>query len=108
MGRSTERDRGYPGREADILRLRLYVAGKSPNSVRALANLRALCEESLEDGCWELEVVDVFAQPMQAVEDKVLVTPTLVKLTPPTVQIVGDLSEADRVRDALNLRAREA
>ena len=87
----------------ETLRLRLYVAGKSPNSVRALANLRVICEGSLECGCWELEIVDVFADPMRAVEDKVLVTPTLVKLTPPVIQIVGDLSETATVRDALDL-----
>ena len=90
------------------MRLRLYVAGKSPNSVRALANLRAICEGSLEDGCWELEVVDVFDNPMRAVEDRVFVTPTLLKLTPPVLQIVGDLSETDTVRDALDLGGPEA
>lgn len=108
MARSTEQQGQNGPREGEILRLRLYVAGKSPNSVRALANLRAICEGSLQDGCWELEVVDVFADPMRAVEDRVLVTPTLVKLTPPAVQIVGDLSETQTVLDALDLGESEA
>jgi circadian clock protein KaiB len=90
----------------DVLSLRLYVAGRSPNSVRALANLRAMCGEWLADDDWQLEVVDVFADPMRAVEDKILVTPTLLKLTPPLVQIVGDLSQRETVVAALDLDRR--
>jgi circadian clock protein KaiB len=91
----------------DVLELRLYVAGKSPNSVRALTNLRALCGEWLADDDWQLEVVDVFADPMRAVEDRILVTPTLLKLTPPVVQIVGDLSQRETVLAALDLTRRK-
>jgi circadian clock protein KaiB len=90
----------------DVLQLRLYVAGRSPNSVRALANLRAMCGEWLADDDWQLEVVDVFADPMRAVEDKILVTPTLLRLTPPVVQIVGDLSQRETVVSALDLAGR--
>jgi circadian clock protein KaiB len=86
-----------------ILHLRLYVAGKSPNSVRALANLRAICREHLSAGRWNLEVVDLYKDPMRAVEDKIHVTPTLLKLTPPLVQIVGDLSQQETVLAALGL-----
>jgi circadian clock protein KaiB len=91
----------------DVLRLRLYVAGRSPNSVRALANLHVMCGEWLADDDWQLEVVDVFADPMRAVEDKILVTPTLLKLTPPVVRVVGDLSQREEVLAALNLTGRE-
>ena len=91
----------------EVLKLRLYVAGKSANSARALDNLRAMCGERLAEDDWQLEVVDVFADPMRAVEDKVLVTPTLLKLTPPIVQIVGDLSQREKVLAALDLVGRE-
>jgi circadian clock protein KaiB len=90
-----------------VLKLRLYVAGMSPNSVRALTNLHALCGERLDDDDWQLEVVDVFTDPMRAVEDKILVTPTLLRLTPPVVQIVGDLSQRETVLAALDLAERE-
>jgi circadian clock protein KaiB len=91
----------------DVLQLRLYVTGRSPNSVRALTNLRAMCGEWLADDGWQLEVVDVFADPMRAVEDKILVTPTLLKLTPPIVQIIGDLSQRETVVAALDLDRRK-
>jgi len=91
----------------DVLQLRLYVAGRSPNSVRALTNLRTMCGEWLADDDWQLEVVDVFQDPMRAVEDKILVTPTLLKLTPPVVQIVGDLSQRETVLAALDLARSE-
>ena len=90
----------------EALKLRLYVAGRSPNSVRALTNLRAMCGEWLADDDWQLEVVDVFADPMRAVEDKILVTPTLLKLTPPVVRIIGDLSQRETVVAALDLTGR--
>ena len=102
-GRQSDQDSSPP---PDVLLLRLYVAGRSPNSVRALTNLRAMCGEWLADDDWQLEVVDVFADPMRAVEDKILVTPTLLKLTPPVVRIVGDLSQRETVVAALDLTGR--
>jgi circadian clock protein KaiB len=109
MSMASSSDRSFQNKAPalGILKLRLYVAGKSPNSVRALTNLRALCGEWLADDDWHLEVVDVFADPMRAVEDKILVTPTLLKLTPPVVQIVGDLSQRETVLAALDLTRRK-
>lgn len=92
---------------SDTLKLRLYVAGKSPNSVRALNNLQVICREWLEDDCWQLEVVDIFTDPARAVEDSILVTPTLLKLTPPAIRIVGDLSRRETVLAALGLEKRK-
>jgi circadian clock protein KaiB len=66
-----------------------------------------MCEKWLAAEEWQLEVVDVFTDPMRAVEDKVLVTPTLLKLTPPVVRIVGDLSQRETVLAALDLTGRE-
>jgi circadian clock protein KaiB len=87
--------------------LRLYVAGAGPNSERARANLEALRGE-LEDDGWRLEVVDVLEEPLRALQEGVLVTPTLRKLAPPPEQtIIGDLSDSARVRAALGLGAEE-
>ena len=94
-------------RPPDVVELRLYVAGKSPNSVRALTNLHTICEEYLDAGSWQLEVVDILADPMRAVEDKILVTPTLLRLTPPAIQIIGDLSQQETVLAALDLTGHE-
>ncbi len=87
------------------LRLRLYVAGRAPNSVLALTNLRALLAAGqLEDGALELEVVDVLKDPGRALEEGVLVSPTLVRLSPlPVVRIVGSLNDRETVRLALGL-----
>ena len=81
--------------------LRLYIAGATPNSVRAVENLRALCRAHFPDNC-DLEIVDVLKEPLRALTDDVLVTPTLIKLAPgPRVRVIGDLSDAARVLAAL-------
>ena len=63
------------------LRLRLYVAGHAPNSVRAVANVRAICDEHFASG-HELEIVDLLDHPKRALADGIIVTPTLLKLLP--------------------------
>ncbi len=85
--------------------LRLYVAGNGPNSSAARANLQTVIRDSDGDGPRvELEVVDVLKDPLRALEDGILVSPTLVRLSPrPTVRIVGNLSDLDTVRFALGL-----
>lgn len=86
-----------------ILVLRLYVAGRGPNSVRAMANLDALVRAVGREH-FEIEIVDILVEPQRALQDHVLVTPTLVKLAPlPAVQIAGDLSNGYRVVYALGL-----
>ena len=82
---------------------KLYVAGQSPNSVRAMANLNALCAKHLSDR-YKIEIVDVLKEPQQALSAGVLVTPTLVKVSPaPSQKIVGDLSQQTQVLLALGL-----
>lgn len=85
--------------------LRLYVAGRAPNSAAALANLRALLAEApLDARTADLEVVDVLEEPARALGDGVIVSPTLVRLSPaPEVRIVGSLSDLPAVRAALGL-----
>ncbi len=85
------------------LRLQLYVAGESPNSVAAVRNLRALLAShpALEV---ELEIVDVLKHPERAARESVLVTPTMVKLSPaPRRRVVGSLKDADVLRSVLGL-----
>ena len=86
-----------------LFKFRLYVAGDTQNSVNAIANLTALCRAHLPDR-HEIEVVDVFREPKRALADAILMTPTLVKLTPsPVRRIVGTLSQTIPVLQALGL-----
>lgn len=84
-----------------VFKFRFYVAGDAPNSVRALANLTALCNEWLPDR-HEIEIVDVFKDPKRAIQDSVFMTPTLIKLSPdPVCRIVGTLSQTEIVLQTL-------
>jgi circadian clock protein KaiB len=83
------------------LRLRLYVAGNAPNSARAVANVRAICDEHFAAG-HDLEIVDLLVRPLEALTDGIIVTPTLLKLTPlPALRLVGTLSDTSQVLAAL-------
>lgn len=85
------------GRAEDKLVFRLYVTDQAPSSVRAMANIRTICQEYLNDN-YALEIVDATKEPLRAMEDGIILTPTLVKLSPePRWTIVGDLSEDTRV-----------
>jgi circadian clock protein KaiB len=85
--------------------MRLYVTGSAPNSVRALANLTAICKEYLE-GRFKLEVIDVLQNPLRALADGILVTPSLTKVSPsPAAKIVGNLGEKSDVLHALGIKA---
>ena len=87
-------------------RLRLYVAGQTPKSITALANLRRLCEAHLP-GRYRIEVVDLLNQPQRARRDDIVVIPTLVrKLPPPLRKIIGDLSNEERVLVGLDVLPR--
>jgi circadian clock protein KaiB len=82
---------------------RLYIADNAPNSVRAIHNLQAICREYMPDA-FEIDIVDVLDDPMQALTENVLVTPMLIRLSPaPTLRIIGDLSETRQVLLALGL-----
>ena len=85
--------------------LRLYVAGHGPNSVRARANLRDLCDRHLPDG-YSLEIVDVFDDPGRALAEGVLLTPMLVIASAqPPRRVLGSLDEPHVVLAALGLQA---
>jgi circadian clock protein KaiB len=84
--------------------LRLYVAGQSPKSVAAFANLKKICEEHLA-GKYSIEVIDLLKQPQLAAGDQIVAIPTLVrKLPEPLRRIVGDLRDTERALVGLNLR----
>ena len=86
--------------------LKLYIAGQTPRSLAALANLRKLCEENLS-GRFELEVIDLILQPKRARTDQILAIPTLVRSLPNSMaRIIGDLSDTDQVLLGLNLQPR--
>lgn len=85
--------------------LRLYVAGESPKSLEAFANLQRFCETHLADR-YEIEVVDLLENPRLARGDEIVAIPTLVRRLPaPMRKIIGDLSDTDRVLVGLQLRS---
>ncbi|MES1255155.1 MAG: circadian clock KaiB family protein [Acidobacteriota bacterium] len=86
------------------IRLRLYVAGNAPNSVRAIANCRAICDEHFASA-HEIEIVDCLEHPKRALSDGIIVTPTLLKLLPlPVQRVIGSLNDTDQVLMALSQR----
>ncbi|MCL4195313.1 MAG: circadian clock KaiB family protein [Thermoguttaceae bacterium] len=90
-------------RDGDRYRLRLYVTGMTARSIRAIANLKAICEEWLP-GRYDLEVLDIHQHPEMAREQDVIAAPTLVKeLPPPLRRLIGDLSNSQRVLAGLGL-----
>ena len=90
--------------EEETWELRLYVAGQTPKSVAALANLRRYCEEHLK-GRYRLEVIDLLVNPQLAEGDQILAIPTLVRKVPvPIRKIIGDLSNEERVLVGLDVR----
>jgi circadian clock protein KaiB len=92
--------------DGKITLFRLYTADKTANSVRAVANLQTICEKYLRDRC-QIEMVDILQEPLRALSEGVLVTPTLVRLSPPPVRtIVGDLGNRSIVLHALGLEER--
>ena len=83
--------------------LRLYITGRTAQSQRAIENLENICESELR-GLYEVEVIDVLEHPTLAESEKILATPTLVKRLPePARKVIGDLSDRERVLDALDL-----
>ena len=91
---------------AELWKLRLYVAGQTPKSLAAFANLKRLCEEHLPTR-YVIEVIDLLKTPQLAEDDQILAIPTLVRKLPvPIRKIIGDLSNTERVLVGLDLRPR--
>lgn len=86
--------------------LRLYIAGQTPKSLAAFANLKKMCEEHLQ-GRYHIEIVDLAENPQQARTDQIVAVPTLIRrLPPPLRKIIGDLSNTERVLVGLELHPR--
>jgi len=86
-----------------VYQLRLYIAGASPNSNRAINNIRLFCEEHLK-GRYELEIIDVYQQPQIATKDQVIALPLLIKSSPPPFKrLIGDMSDKEKVIKGLDL-----
>ena len=81
----------------------LYITDSGPNSVRAVANIEAICKEHLQDN-FRLEIIDVLEYPLRALADGIVVTPSLAKLSPlPAATVVGNLSDKSGVLRALGI-----
>src|SRR5258707_765839 len=99
--------RARPGKPAPrkpvVWNLRLYVAGQTPKSIRAFANLKLLCEDHLK-GRYQIEVIDLRENPNLARDEQIVAVPTLIKRLPPPVRrLIGDLSNVKKVLLGLDL-----
>jgi len=98
------RSRKPKPRKPEVWKLRLYVAGQTPKSIRAFANLKVLCEEHLK-GRYQIEVIDLLENPHMARGNQIVALPALVvNLPQPVRQIIGDLSNTDRALVGLALQ----
>ncbi len=85
-------------------RLKLYITGRTPHSIRAIENLRAICTSQFHEEDYDIEVIDILENPQLAEDEKILATPTLVKRLPtPIRKIIGDLSDREKVLLGLDL-----
>jgi circadian clock protein KaiB len=83
--------------------LRLYVTGMTPRSLRAIENIKIICQEHLE-GRYELEIIDIYQQPELAKDRQIIAAPTLIKeLPPPLRRFIGDLSDKEKILIRLDL-----
>jgi len=97
---------GKTGR-ADQYLLKLYVAGTTARSVRAITNIKRICESHLK-GRYLLEVVDIYQRPVLAKGEQIVAAPTLIKQLPlPLRRLIGDMADSDKVLLGLDLKARE-
>ena len=97
-GRTTKRAR------SNFWELRLYIAGQTPNSIVAIANLKKICEDQLK-GKYRIEVIDLLKKPQLAKGDQIVAIPTLVRrLPPPVKKIVGNLSKTERALVGLDIQ----
>jgi len=89
-----------------MYKLKLYIVGETRNTKRLLDDLKLILEKGLKE-LYSLEVIDVLDHPQKAIDDKIFVTPTLVKVDPPPIKkIIGNLSDVERVLETLGLIGR--
>jgi len=99
---NTEPDQEDTSRK-EVYVLRLFITGASPNSLRAIANIKAICDTHLKGG-YELEIIDVYQQPLMAQSEQVIALPMLMKMSPsPVRRLIGDMSDTQKVLRGLGL-----
>ena len=87
--------------------LKLYVTGMTPRSMKAITNIREICEEHLK-GRYELEIIDIFQQPVLAKGEQIIAAPTLIKKLPlPLRRFIGDMSDDEKILIGLDLRPKK-
>jgi circadian clock protein KaiB len=85
--------------------LRLFVTGTTPNSSRAISNLKSICETHLK-GKYDLEIIDIYQQPLMAESEQIIALPLLIKKSPfPERRLIGDMSDTEKVLQGLSLPA---
>ena len=90
--------------ETEVFVLRLYIAGQTPRSLRAVVNAQKLCADNLH-GIYRLEVIDLYQQPQLAQDEQIVALPVLIKRLPPPVRmVIGDLSDKATVLVGLDLQ----
>jgi circadian clock protein KaiB len=103
MARKKKDSRASDSVSATAMVMVLYITDSGPNSLRAVANLEAICKEHLQDN-FRLEIIDVLEYPLRALADGIVVTPSLAKLSPlPAATVVGNLSDRSGVLRALGI-----
>jgi circadian clock protein KaiB len=103
-GKDHEEPQSEPEKTSTQWLLRLYVAGQTPKSVAAFANLKRICETHLK-GQYQIEVVDLLKNPTLAKGDQIIAVPTLVRqLPPPVKKIIGDLADEERVLVGIDVK----
>jgi circadian clock protein KaiB len=101
---SAKTTKGQNGSAVEKWELRLYTAGQTPKSLAAFRNLKKVCEEHLP-GQYDIEVIDLLANPRLAKDHQIVAIPTLVRKLPvPIRKIIGDLSDTERTLVGLDLR----
>lgn len=96
-------DDTFPGKDDADYILRLFITGATPNSIRAVSNLKQICEDHLK-GRYSLEIIDVYQQPNVAEKEQLVALPLLIKKRPsPERRLIGDLSDTQKVLKGLGL-----
>ena len=97
---------GRRSEQPECVVLRLYVSGMTERSMNAIRNIRRICDEQLKDRC-DLQVIDIYKQPVLARGEQIIATPTLIKKLPlPLRKFIGDLTNTEQILVGLNLRTR--
>ena len=83
--------------------LRMYITGASPNSAKAISNIKLICDEYIP-GIYDLEIIDVYQEPLMAQKEQIIALPMLIKLSPlPFKRLIGDMSDTKKIITALGL-----